>query len=116
MRPTYYSDLDMEIGAFILAAIEKRGLNQARLAELLGRKPSAVSKWINDHNDPSYEDLIKISVATGISLDELLTGKPWVEPLNEAEQQALDFVRANSLTKFQVLKIFSKEVPIEFEG
>lgn len=56
--------------------MEERGLTQGELAKLLDVSQPTVSDWINGHMAPSASRLLKISKKTGLSVDELLKGKP----------------------------------------
>lgn len=50
-------------------------LNQRQVAELLGLTESTVSCWKSGKSTPRLPELAKIVELTGISWDELLTGK-----------------------------------------
>jgi transcriptional regulator with XRE-family HTH domain len=56
--------------------MEELGLTQSALAQMLDVSQPTVSDWINGNIKPSADRLIKISARTGLSVDELLKGKP----------------------------------------
>ena len=51
---------------------ESHGMNQTKLAQLLGVSKQSVSNWENDNIQPSIEMLIKIAKAFSVSTDYLL--------------------------------------------
>lgn len=50
------------------------GIDQAEMAELLGRSRSAVSAWERGINEPTMGDIARWAVATGRSIDWLVWG------------------------------------------
>lgn len=53
----------------------RKGMKQEELAEKLGVSPQAVSKWENNQTCPDIALLPKLAQLSGVSVDELLTGK-----------------------------------------
>lgn len=64
-----------KIGAFIAFCRKEKGMTQAELGERLGVTNKTVSRWENGHYMPDLSLLEPLSVALGISLDELLAGE-----------------------------------------
>lgn len=61
----------------IRRARRRAGLSQARLAELINVRRSAVSNWESTSNEvvPSMQSLLAVAVACGVSLEWLGTGR-----------------------------------------
>jgi transcriptional regulator with XRE-family HTH domain len=56
--------------------MNERELTQGELAKLLGVSQPTVSDWLNGNFTPTAKRLLHISKRTGLSVDELLKGKP----------------------------------------
>lgn len=56
--------------------MQERGLTQYELAKILDVSQPTVSDWLNGNFTPSAKRLLHISKRTGLSVDELLKGKP----------------------------------------
>lgn len=69
----------MNIGDTIKRELEARGMSQVELAEKAGLKEVSISRYINNTRKPSYESLIAIADAFGMSLDALV-GREKTEP------------------------------------
>lgn len=68
-------DRQNQIGSFIKKQREKNKLSQNKLAELLYKDRTVISKWENDKLTPSINDIISLSKIFNISIEELLSGK-----------------------------------------
>lgn len=68
-------DRQNKIGSFIKKQREKNKLSQNKLAELLYKDRTVISKWENDKLTPSINDIISLSKIFNISIEELLSGK-----------------------------------------
>ena len=64
------------IGKRIAALRREKELKQDELAELLSVSPQAVSKWENDQSCPDISLLPELARILGVTVDELLSGKP----------------------------------------
>lgn len=64
----------MHIGIRIQKLREEYNLTQAELANKAGLKPPAISQYEAGLRSPSYEALIKLSGAMGVSIDYLVSG------------------------------------------
>ena len=63
------------IGNFICELRQEKGFTQKELGELMGVTNKAVSKWENGASLPRAEELAKLSVILGCSIEELLKGR-----------------------------------------
>ena len=63
------------IGNFICELRQEKGFTQKELGELMGVTNKAVSKWENGASLPRAEELSKLSVILGCTMDELLNGR-----------------------------------------
>ena len=73
--------MDQEkIGKFIKKIRIKNNLTQKDLAEKYGVTYQAVSKWENDQTCPDISLLPELARILGVTVDELLTGKPETLP------------------------------------
>ena len=57
------------------AFMKRRGLTQARLAELMGVSQPTVWHWLNGTKHPSPENFCKLADLTGMTTDELFDRK-----------------------------------------
>ena len=57
---------------------QENNLSQEQLAEKLNIARQSVSKWENGETLPSIDNLILLSGLLNISLDELITGEPYL--------------------------------------
>lgn len=65
------------------------GLSQEQVAEKLGVSRQAVSKWECAESTPDTENLIKLAILYGVTVDELLFANP-EEYIREAYEGAVD--------------------------
>ena len=45
---------------------------QKKLAKELNVQPSTLCEWLNDHNEPSMQQIVDIATVLGVSVDYLL--------------------------------------------
>ena len=57
---------------------QRNKMSQEQLAEALNISRQSISKWETGENLPSIDNLISLSGLLDISLDELITGKPYL--------------------------------------
>jgi len=55
--------------------LAEKNMTNKRLAELVGKDPAMVSKWVTNVAQPNVENLILISKLLDVSVDDLL----WTE-------------------------------------
>lgn len=58
----------------IRAARKRSGFSQKELSDRIGVKPSAVCQWEKGDTCPSYPNLLSLSIALGVKVDDLLKG------------------------------------------
>lgn len=64
----------MSVSDRIIRRREELGLNQTELANRAGLKPPAISQYESGSRSPSYEAIIKLSSALGVTTDYLISG------------------------------------------
>ena len=79
--------MNTTIGSRIAALRKSKGLKQEELAEMLGVSGQAVSKWENDQNCPDISLLPQLAKILGVTVDELLSGKPKVAAVQLLPQE-----------------------------
>ena len=72
--------MESSIGKRIQAGRKALGLTQEQLAEKLSVSGQAVSKWESDISCPDITTLPQLADILGVSVDELLRGKPETVP------------------------------------
>jgi len=68
----------MNLGKNIIKYRTKNNLSQEQLAHALNISRQSISKWETGENLPSIDNLISLSGLLDISLDELVTGEPYL--------------------------------------
>lgn len=66
----------MSLGTKIADLRQRAGMSQDTLAERLEVSRQSVSKWETDASVPELEKLVRLAEIFGVSLDELILGKP----------------------------------------
>ncbi|MBR6032610.1 MAG: helix-turn-helix transcriptional regulator [Bacteroidaceae bacterium] len=56
----------------IRVVLAEKDMSNKHLAELLGKDPAVVSKWVTNTNQPSLETLIAIANALEVPVQELV--------------------------------------------
>ena len=56
----------------IKVVLAEKNMSNKQLAEMLGKDPAVVSKWVTNTNQPNVETLIQIGKVLKVSVDELL--------------------------------------------
>lgn len=121
----------MGISENLIALRKEKHISQVELSAKSGISQQTISTIENDLNSPTVYTTQKIADALGVSLVELITGKPYPPappvvysdtPLTETERQLIsDFRtlnkqgRENILRQIQMEKVFSEE-SIEVSG
>lgn len=86
--------IKMLIATRIEDSIKERGLTKSKFAEMLGKHPSEITKWLSGTHNFTMDVLIEIAFALEIEVDHLLAKK------------------TNQQTYKQEISIKSAEVPI----
>ena len=66
-----------DLGARIVRLRSEKGWNRAVLARKLGVSRDRLSRWERGENAPPLEILVLLGALLEVTLDELVTGKPW---------------------------------------
>lgn len=77
----------IKVGSFIMERRKKLGMTQQQLADQLNISFQAVSKWETGTTYPNIEVLYDLSIALGITVDEILAGR-------EKEAEGLSYGKA----------------------
>ena len=56
----------------IKVVLAEKNMTNKQRAELLGKDPAVVSKWVSNTNQPNLESIIQIAKVLEVSVDELL--------------------------------------------
>jgi transcriptional regulator with XRE-family HTH domain len=75
-RPETPRELRGAIGARILRLRQGRRWTQRKLGQRIGAKVERISRLENGHSAPVLVELVRLSEAFGVSLDELVKGQP----------------------------------------
>lgn len=79
----------MNLADNIVKYRKKNNLSQEQLATALNISRQSISKWETGENLPSIDNLISLSGLLDISLDELITGEPYLHfPFNYGKPQS----------------------------
>ena len=102
--------MNIEIANRLLQYRKRMGLSQEELAEKIGVSRQAVSKWERAEAAPDTDNLIELSKIYGVSLDEMLKGRPEADPNNTAE----DPPTAGNSDTDSTSEVFNAEDGVEF--
>jgi transcriptional regulator with XRE-family HTH domain len=77
-------DADLRLGEHLRAARKKAGLTQEAVAAQISRPATSISDWErgpeNGGRIPHIRILLKLAEVYGVTLDELVTGRPPAQP------------------------------------
>lgn len=59
-------------GKNLKGLIEKLAISQASIENVVEKRQTTISNWIHGRTDPNAEDLVRLSLYFGISVDDLL--------------------------------------------
>ena len=65
------------IGNYLRPAMEKAGLNQSELADIIESQQCVISKYVSNETVPTATALLLLSRALNCSIDYLVTGKDY---------------------------------------
>jgi transcriptional regulator with XRE-family HTH domain len=103
----------MDILAKIDAELKRQSLHQYELERLSGLSKNRISKWKNGEGRVYADQALRIAKVLRVPLhwlvDPTQTGPPLMEqpPLTEAEQTAVDLVRAHGYSKVLILRLLT---------
>ncbi len=78
----------VDLGARIVRLRSEKGWGRTALARKLGVSRDRLSKWERGENAPPLEILVLLGTLLEVTLDQLVTGKPWAGDALSAEEQA----------------------------
>jgi transcriptional regulator with XRE-family HTH domain len=82
--------LRIELGRRLVARREQRGWTRAELARHVGVSMNRLGKWEIGHHAPGLMHLFVLALHLEISLDELITGRPWSGASGELDRGRLE--------------------------
>ena len=106
-------DEKIEIGKRIQEIIDRKCRSQAEFAERLLNDSTCnkkVSDWVRGVNLPKIDTLIDIAQLGGVSLDWLLTGREYREPISMKSVKSM----ASNVYISTVVKLLSCRFPVDF--
>ena len=89
----------IKVGNFIMNKRKKLGLTQQQLAENLNISFQAVSKWENGMAYPNIEILYDLSIALGVTVDEILIGSEKAEEGLSYSKAGIDITYTDTIKK-----------------
>ena len=101
------------LGERICLLRRRQGWSQAELAGRLGVSPSTVGMYEQGRREPSLAGVVELSRAFGVSVDYLLTGKPFPEERRELETLLMSRIEAaqqrkhGSFTREELVVLFA---------
>lgn len=98
-----------EITMRIYQILKSKEMSQKDLAELLGKRPSEISKWLNDGHNLTLKTISKIEAV----LNEDIINVPYMQPFGLLEEDSVLYGNA-SFTVYKNAENKKKEV-IEFK-
>ena len=82
-------ELSRQFGHRILRLRKRKEWSRQELARMLGIEKERLTKWEQGINQPSLEQVAQLGGLFGVTLDELITGKPFGPSLTPAELEKL---------------------------
>ena len=99
------------IGAFLAQLRKEKDLTQEQLGQILGVTNKTVSRWENGNYLPPVEMLQQLSEFYGLSINEILSGKPLSETeyRDQAEENIKSVLVNSSFTVRERIDYFKKK-------
>lgn len=98
----------MSLGSSLSDARRRSGLSQEAVAERLGVSRQTISKWETDETLPDIRQAKRLSVAYGVTLDELVAYEADVEEVKEAVRNTSEEV----VEKIDWTKLWAEKYPV----
>lgn len=98
------------IGLWVRTIRKRRGLTQAKLAELIGRLPNAVSALECGKNLPTLDTLDRIAEALGVPMRDFLA------PVEEADGAKHDALCGELLDTARTLPLADLQMAVDLVG
>ncbi len=89
----------IKVGNFIMNKRKELGLTQQQLADNLNISFQAVSKWENGMTYPNIEILYDLSIALGVTVDEILIGSEKTEEGLSYSKAGIDITYTDTIKK-----------------
>lgn len=84
------TERNLAISNKVQAILDQRGIKQKEFAEMLGKKPSEVSKWLTGLHNLTLKSITKMEVTLGVDLIS-------IEPVTEYKYVYLGSVKGDGL-------------------
>lgn len=84
------TERNLAISNKVQSILDQRGIKQKEFAQLLGKKPSEVSKWLTGLHNLTLKSITKMEVALGVDLIN-------IEPITEYKYVYLGSVKGDGL-------------------
>lgn len=72
--------------------LKETGLSRTELARLAGISIHTMNVWYRDNRSPRLKEAVKISRALGVSIDELVQGRPFLPQLPDAVREMVELM------------------------
>lgn len=59
---------NLAIANRVLTILEERSVNKSGFAEMLGKKPSEITKWLSGSHNLTMKSIVKMEIALGVDL------------------------------------------------
>ncbi len=99
------------VGKYLAQLRRERGMTQEQLGEQLGVTNKTISRWETGTYMPPVDAFEQLSALYGVSINELLAGKPVApaEYRQEAERNLRRLMDSSSFTKNERFRFFKKK-------
>ncbi|MCA0428318.1 MAG: helix-turn-helix domain-containing protein [Bacteroidetes bacterium] len=113
------TQVKMELAARIDDLIKNKGWNKSQFAEMLGKNPSEITKWLSGTHNFTLDTLTEIASILNLELSHLF-GKEPVSLVHQKEFVVKTTGNASSAIKLstpydQLLNTFGNQVPLSQE-
>lgn len=64
---------NLAIANRVLTILKDRGVKKSQFAEMLGKKPSEITKWLSGSHNLTMKSIVKMELALGVDLINIVT-------------------------------------------